>query len=107
MLSSLPVCQSRGVGKLKLMSSDHKGWRYCGIIICVWNGLGFILTALFYFPPPRVNTLGKSRAQVLREIDYVGGLLMICGLVLFMAGMQWGGYQVCSPSAHIVSRVDC
>ena len=75
---------------------DYKGWRYCGIIICIWNGLGFFLTLFFYFPPARVNTLGKSKAQVLKEIDYIGGLLSIGGLVLFMAGMQWGGYQVCS-----------
>ena len=77
---------------------DYKGWRYCGIIICIWNGLGFFMTLFFYFPPPRVNTLGKSKAQVLKEIDYVGGLLSIGGLVTFMAGMQWGGYQVCSIS---------
>ena len=73
---------------------DHKGWRYCGIIICVWNGLGFFFTLFFYFPPARVNTLGKTKRQVLAEIDYIGGLLSISGLVLFMAGMQWGGYQV-------------
>ncbi|KAI9874734.1 MAG: hypothetical protein M1823_007621, partial [Watsoniomyces obsoletus] len=71
----------------------HKGWRYCGIIICVWNGLGFFLTLFFYFPPPRVNTLGKTKMQVLKEIDYVGGFLSISGFVLFMAGLQWGGYQ--------------
>lgn len=32
--------------------------------------------------------------EVLKQIDYVGGLLSISGMVLFMAGMQWGGYQV-------------
>ena len=77
-----------------IFSQDYKGWRYCGIIICIWNGLGFFMTLFFYFPPPRVNTLGKSKAQVLKEIDYVGGVLSIGGLVTFMAGMQWGGYQV-------------
>lgn len=33
--------------------------------------------------------------QVLKEIDYVGGLLSISGMILFLAGLQWGGYQVC------------
>lgn len=60
----------------------------------MWNGLGFLITAFFYFPPPRVNSKGKTKAQVLGEIDYVGGLLSISGMILFMAGMQWGGYQV-------------
>lgn len=83
------------------MIKANAGWRYNGIIICVWNGLGLIITALFYFPPPRVNSKGKSRREILSEIDYIGGFLSISGLVLFMAGMQWGGYQVCktiSPS---------
>jgi predicted MFS family arabinose efflux permease len=70
----------------------YKGWRYCGIIICVWNGLGFLLTLFFYFPPPRVNSLGKTKQQILKEIDFIGGFLMISGLVLFMAGMQCLSY---------------
>lgn len=32
--------------------------------------------------------------QVLKEIDYIGGLLSISGMILFLAGLQWGGYQV-------------
>ncbi|OAP59359.1 hypothetical protein AYL99_06657 [Fonsecaea erecta] len=82
------------------MIASHAGWRYCGMIICIWNGLGLIITALFYFPPPRVNSKGKSRQEVLREIDYVGGLLSISGMVLFMAGLQWGGYQYSWSSPH-------
>ena len=77
-----------------MLYAAHAGWRYCGIIICIWNGIGFFLTAAFYFPPPRVNAMGKSKRQILGEIDYIGGFLSIAGLVLFMGGMQWGGYQV-------------
>jgi hypothetical protein len=51
-----------------------------------------VITAIFYHPPPRVNSQGLSRSQVLKEIDYLGGLLSISGMLLFMMGMQWGGY---------------
>jgi MFS family permease len=64
--------------------SDHTNWRYVGIIVCVWNGIGFFLTLFFYFPPPRINSMGKSRAEIIREIDYIGGFLSISGMVLFM-----------------------
>jgi len=74
------------VGSLNFLA--NVGWRYCGVIICVWTGLGLIFTAVFYFPPPRPNTKGMSRAEIVREIDFVGGLLSIGGMVLFMAGMQ-------------------
>lgn len=80
-----------------LCSTDHTNWRYVGIIVCVWNGIGFFLTFFFYHPPPRVNAQNKTRRQILGEIDYLGGLLSISGMVCFMAGMQWGGYQVRRP----------
>ena len=78
----------------------YSSWRYIGIIICIWNGIGTITTAVFYFPPPRPNTRGKTTKQVISEIDFVGGLLSISGMVLFLAGMQWGGYQYAWDSVH-------
>ena len=54
------------------------------------------MTLFFYFPPPRVNSLGLTNGQILAQIDFFGGFLSIGGMVLFMAGMQWGGYQVSS-----------
>lgn len=47
-----------------------------------------VLTAVFYFPPPRVNSQGLSRAEILKQVDYVGGLLSVSGMILFMAGMR-------------------
>ncbi|KAJ9298334.1 hypothetical protein DTO271G3_3939 [Paecilomyces variotii] len=82
--------------------SAYAGWRYCGALCGAWAGVGLIMTALFYFPPPRPNTRGFNRKQVLAQIDYVGGILSISGLVLFMAGLQWGGYQYKWTSAHVL-----
>lgn len=74
----------------------HAGWRYCGVLCGVWAAVGLILTIFFYFPPPRVNSQGLSRMEVFKQIDFVGGALSIFGMLLFMAGLQWGGYQVSS-----------
>ncbi|KAF9739472.1 trichothecene efflux pump, partial [Paraphaeosphaeria minitans] len=54
-------------------------------------------------PPPRPNSQGLSRKQVLSEIDYIGGFLSISGMLLFMMGMQWGGYQYRWSSAHVLA----
>jgi len=54
----------------------------------VTNHLLVVLTAVFYFPPPRVNSQGLSRAEIIKQIDYVGGLLSVSGMILFMAGMR-------------------
>lgn len=72
----------------------HSGWRYVGAFCGAWGGFGLLATVFFYFPPPRVNSQGLGRKEVIRRIDFVGGLLSITGLILFLAGMQWGGYQV-------------
>ncbi|KAL4977873.1 major facilitator superfamily domain-containing protein [Aspergillus desertorum] len=63
--------------------ADAGSWHHVGAFCASWSGLGLVITAIFYFPPPRT----------ISRIDFVGGLLSILGLILFMAGMQWGGYQ--------------
>ncbi|KAL4870445.1 hypothetical protein BDV12DRAFT_184457 [Aspergillus spectabilis] len=83
--------------------ADAGSWRHVGAFCAAWSGLGLIITALFYFPPPRVNSEGLSRAEVIKRIDFVGGFLSIVGLILFLAGMQWGGYQYDWDSAHVLA----
>lgn len=87
----LPFCPS--VLWAQLIAA-HSGWRYCGVLCGVWAAVGLLLTIFFYFPPPRVNSQGLSRTEVFKQIDFVGGFLSIVGMLLFMAGLQWGGYQV-------------
>lgn len=74
--------------------AEHAGWRYCGVLCGVWAAVGLILTIVFYSPPPRVNSQGLSRMEVFKQIDFMGGFLSIFGMLLFIAALQWGGYQV-------------
>lgn len=87
----IPFCPS--VLWAQLIASRH-GWRYCGALCGAWAAFGFLMTLIFYFPPPRVNSQGFSRGDIIRQIDFVGGFLSVAGMLLFMAGLQWGGYQV-------------
>ena len=87
----LPFCPS--VLWAQLIAA-HSNWRYVGAFVGAWNGFGLLVTVLFYFPPPRDNSVGLSRKEVISKVDFMGGFLSISGMVLFMAGMQWGGYQV-------------
>lgn len=96
----IPFCPS--VLWAQLIASRH-GWRYCGAFCGAWAAFGLIMTAVFYFPPPRVNSKGFSKMQVLKQVDFVGGFLSIAGMLLFMAGLQWGGYQYPWRSAHVLA----
>ena len=69
--------------------------RYVGAFCAAWSAFGLLITILFYFPPPRVNSAGLSRKEIIGRVDFVGGFLSIAGLIVFLAGLQWGGYMVC------------
>ncbi|KAJ8610746.1 hypothetical protein MRB53_038388 [Persea americana] len=49
----------------------HSSWRYIGLLCALWAFIGLVLTAVFYFPPPRENSKGKSRSQVLKRFGEV------------------------------------
>ncbi|PNS14855.1 hypothetical protein CAC42_2084 [Sphaceloma murrayae] len=92
-----PFCPSVLYGQL---IAQYSSWRYVGLVCGGWAAIGVLMTAIFYHPPPRPNSAGLSKMQVLKQIDYLGGLLSIGGLVLFMAGILWGGYQYPWSSPH-------
>ncbi|EAS30387.3 MFS drug efflux pump [Coccidioides immitis RS] len=81
----------------------YAGWRYIGLFCGVWNGLGLVVTTMFYHPPPRVNSEGLSKNEIIRNIDFIGGILSIAGVIIFLAGLQWGGYQYQWASAHVLA----
>ncbi|KAH6647806.1 putative major facilitator superfamily transporter [Truncatella angustata] len=96
----VPFCPSVLWGQL---IAYYSTWRYVGLFCALWALVGLVLTAVFYFPPPRVNSEGLSRREMLKRVDYVGGFTSISGMVLFMCGMQWGGYQYKWTSAHVLA----
>ena len=77
------------------MIAHASSWRYNGLFCGLFAFCGFVFTALFYFPPPRTNSAGYSRRKILARIDYVGGILSIGGVLMFLMGLQWGSQQVC------------
>ncbi len=90
----------------------HSNWRYVGLICGLWAFIGLVMTAIFYFPPPRVNSSGLTNAEIIARVDFVGGFLSISGMILFMAGLVWGGYQVsfpafsCCPSSYCMPSIN-
>jgi len=93
----LPFCPSVLWAQL---IAYHGNWRYVGLLCGVWAAIGTIMTFVFYFPPPRVNSTGLTRKEIIAQVDFVGGFLSISGMILFIAGLLWGGYQYPWTSAH-------
>lgn len=83
----------------------YSTWRYIGVICCIWSALGVLLTAFFYFPPPRENSKGLDRGQIIKEIDWLGAFLSVTGITLFIMGMQFGGYQYPWKSGQVLGTL--
>ena len=78
-------------------------WRWIGCTIAIWNVITLVILAVFYHPPPRVNSLGLSRREMVGRIDFVGGALLTAGLLFFLVGINWGGQNYPWRSAHVLS----
>ena len=85
--------QSLSSDDLAQLYSAASTWRWGAWISVIINGGTFGMLLLFYWPPPRVNSVDLTRREILQRIDYMGGILSISGFALFLLGLQWGGYQ--------------
>jgi hypothetical protein len=86
-------------------SRSQSAWRWLGLWCGGWALLGMVLTFIFYHPGPRVNSMGLSRREIIAQIDFVGGLLSIGGIILFTMGLVWGGDQYAWNSGHVLGTI--
>ena len=96
----IPFCPSVLWGQL---IAYYASWRFICLFAGLWACIGFVGTLLFYSPPPRPNSRGLTKKEIIAEVDFVGGGLSIVGMILFLAGLQWGGYQYSWSSAHTLA----
>ena len=87
----LPFCPSVLYAQLIAAASS---WRYIGVLVGVWNLIGLITLFAFYKDPARLVPW-RPKMEILREVDFVGGILSTLGVTCFMLGLQWGASQVC------------
>jgi Fungal trichothecene efflux pump (TRI12) len=57
-------------------------WRWCMWIGLIYNALAFIGIAVSYFPVKYHARVAGARREIIKNIDFIGGLLSIAGFVL-------------------------
>lgn len=74
-----------------IAAGSPSDWRYVALLCLVWAGVGLVVLLVGYFPPPRPNSQGLNRTEILYRMDFVGGVLSIGGITLFDMALIWGG----------------
>ncbi|KAI1628072.1 major facilitator superfamily domain-containing protein [Exophiala viscosa] len=80
-------------------------WRWTQWIALIWNGIVFVGLATTYFPKSHARLEGMSRRQILARIDYLGAILSIVGITLFLVALQSGGYTHPWKSGYVLSQL--
>lgn len=106
--------------------NTSKTWRWSYYVNLIISGLAIALAVAFYHPPifEQLHTRASKR-KVMKELDYLGILLFVAGLVLFLlgecpaqhlltavpmlilvsAGLSWGGQIYPWASAHTLATL--
>jgi len=60
-----------------------------------------------YFPPTFDEKYAhrKTKRQVIRDFDFVGLILLVGGLLIFLMGVSWGGQLYPWKSAHVLATI--
>lgn len=75
-----------------MIATTALGWRTVYWFLFAFEACGLALVVLFYKPPAfhtKHRADGKSRMQLVREMDFVGFFLFAAGCVCFLIGVNW------------------
>ncbi|KAK7897204.1 hypothetical protein LTR67_005093 [Exophiala xenobiotica] len=88
------------------VQNTSQSWRWSYYVNLILSGLAIILAVAFYHPPifEQLHTKASKR-KVMKELDYLGILLFVAGLVLFLLGLSWGGEIYPWASAHTLATL--
>ena len=83
-------------------------WRTVYWYMFAFEGLSLLLVVFFYRPPnfkTKHQLDGKTRWELVKQMDFIGIGLFSLGCILFLIGVNWGGRQYAWSSAPVVSTL--
>ncbi|KAJ2904407.1 putative trichothecene efflux pump protein [Zalerion maritima] len=83
-------------------------WRGAYWYMFSWHVAAFIFLVAFYHPPDfaiKHRADGKTKMQLLGELDYVGVVLFTAAGTLFLLGINFGGRTYPWSDAHVIAPI--
>ncbi|KAG4441501.1 hypothetical protein IFR05_003028 [Cadophora sp. M221] len=88
-----------------LSTRTSQGWRWCFWISLIYNFVAFVGMVFTYFPEKHIVIEKESKMQTLKKIDWLGAVLSITGIALFLVALQAGGYTHPWKSAYVLAQL--
>ncbi|KAF2682522.1 MFS general substrate transporter [Lentithecium fluviatile CBS 122367] len=100
------IAQSGPIVAYAFIAKTAIGWRGAYWYMCAFHGFFAIVLFFTYYPPTfttKHKNDGKTKTQLIKEIDYIGLFLFVAGCVLFLLGINYGGRQYAWNDAHVIA----
>ncbi|KAE9371756.1 fungal trichothecene efflux pump [Stipitochalara longipes BDJ] len=90
-----------------LVQHTKHTWRSCYYLMIAINAASTLCWYFCYFPPTFNDKYKhkKTKRQVLIDFDFVGLVLLVGGLLIFLMGISWGGSLYAWKSAHVIATI--
>jgi MFS family permease len=90
-----------------LVQHTKHTWRSCYYLMIAINAASTLCWYFFYFPPTFDDKYKhkKTKRQVLIDFDFVGLILLVGGMLIFLMGISWGGSLYPWKSAHVIACI--
>lgn len=82
--------------------TDHVSWRWCFYINLPIGGLSALLVLVFYRVPAWAKPAEASWAEKLLQMDPVGTILAVGGIITYILAMQYGGQTMAWDSSVVI-----
>jgi MFS family permease len=84
------------------------GWRGAYVYMTCFHVVALVFLFLVYHPPSfetKHKYDGKTKMQLVKELDFVGLFLFSMGCILFLLGVNWGGRQYPWASGRVIGTM--
>ncbi|KAL2127329.1 hypothetical protein VTI74DRAFT_10898 [Chaetomium olivicolor] len=71
--------------------ADHVTWRWCFYINLPIGGLSAVIIAFFFTSPPGAKPVQATLREKVLQMDLVGTLLVMGGVIAYILALQYGG----------------
>ncbi|OBT84729.1 hypothetical protein VE02_06301 [Pseudogymnoascus sp. 03VT05] len=85
--------------------ADHATWRWCFYINLPIGGVAAIIIFLFFQTPPAAIPTPAPLREKLLQMDPLGNLIVLIGVVCYILALQWGGVTKSWSSGPVIGTL--